>query len=320
VVFPVSVKMLWAFLTLSRVTGFAAGDFLERANHHVAVAQNPADGQRTRMMDAATMDALTALRLQIEWGANEALEAEPVDRLRSPPLHSQSVLSASPTQSASPIRSAPAAPAAGREPPVERATRTAAAAKTLDELRVAIADFDGSALRDTATNLLFVEGDPASGLLFVGEAPNADADRSGTLFAGQVGAYLEQMLRSIGLERGAICLAPLIPWRPPGDRPPSPGEIALYLPFLHRLIVLIGPRRIVTLGPLPARALLGAAPMRRRASPTWQNATIPGHAAPVPTLTMPSPAILLRVPTQRRNAWADLRLLRRTLHIDLTQI
>jgi DNA polymerase len=280
----------------------------------VAVAQNLADGQRTRVMDARMMDALTALRLQIEWGANEALEAEPVDRLRPPPVRLPSV------SSASRARSAPVAPVAGREAPLERAARAAAAAKTLDELRAAIADFDGSALRDTATNLLFVEGDPASGLLFVGEAPNADSDRSGSQLAGQVGAYLERMLRSVGVERGAFSLAPLIPWRPPGDRPPSPAEIATYLPFLHRLIVLAAPRRIVALGPLPARALLGATPMRRRTSPIWQDATIPGSAAPIPTLTMPSPAILLRVPTQRRNAWADLRLLRHSLHINLTQI
>jgi uracil-DNA glycosylase family 4 len=283
------------------------------------------------------MDALTALRLQIEWGANEALEAEPVDRLRSAPVHAAAA-SASPTpasvspESVSPASVSPASGGrsavvpqttgsrvAGREGHAERAGRAAAAATTLDELRVAIAGFDGTALRDTATNMLFLEGDPACGLLFVGEAPNSDADRSGSLWSGHVGSYLEQMLRSVGLDRGAICLAPLIPWRPPGDRPPSPVEIATCLPFLHRMITLVAPRRIVALGPLPARALLGATPMRRRASPVWQDATIPGIAVPIPALTMPSPAILLRVTTQRRSAWADLRYLRCTLDSDLTQ-
>jgi len=274
------------------------------------------------------MDALTALRLQIEWGADEALEADPVDRLRPPPARAPSVASAPPARSAGITLVArthvagtqvAGTPIAGRETPAERATRAAAAATTLDELRAAIAGFDGSALRDTATNLLFLEGDPTSGLLFVGEAPNADADRSGSSFAGPIGAYLEHILNSIGLNRQAICVAPLIPWRPPGDRPPSSVEIATCLPFLHRTIALAAPHRIVALGPLPARALLGAAPMRRRASPIWQNAAIPGCVAPIPTLIMPSPAILLRVPTQRRNAWADLRLLRHSLDIDHTQ-
>jgi DNA polymerase len=264
------------------------------------------------------MDALTALRLQIEWGANEALEAAPVDRLRPPPARAPSVPSASPARSAFATAVA-GSQVAGRETAAERAARAAAAATTLDELRAAIAGFDGSALRDTATNMLFLEGDPTCGLLFIGEAPNADADRSGSAFAGPVGAYLELMLRSVGIDRGAICLAPLMPWRPPGDRPPSQAEIALCLPFLHRMIALVAPRRIVTLGPLPARALLGATPMRRRTSPIWQDATIPGNVAPIATLTMPSPAILLRIPTQRRNAWADLRLLRHSLDTDLTQ-
>jgi uracil-DNA glycosylase len=285
------------------------------------VAQNSAHGQRARVMDA-----LTALRLQIEWGADEALEAAPVNRLRPPLARVPSVSSA---PSALPISSshtstALAKPDAGtrdatRVTPVERAARAAAAVTTLGELRAAIAGFDGSALRDTATNLVFLEGSATSGLLLVNEAPNADADRAGDPFAGPVGAYLQHMLRSVGLDRGAICLAPLIPWRPPGDRPPSQGEIATCLPFLHRLIMLVAPQRIVALGPLPARALLGAAPMRRRGLPVWREATIPGCAAPIPTLPMPSPGVLLRLPTQRRSAWADLRLLRHSLDTDLTQ-
>jgi DNA polymerase len=275
------------------------------------VAQNPAGGQRAGMMDA-----LTALRLQIEWGADEALEVEPVNRLRPPPVRAPSRTPSVP--SASPAPSGAAVKDTARETPAARAARAAAEATTLPELRTAIANFDGSALRDTATNLVFIEGDPACGLLLVAEAPNADADRAGSPFAGAVGAYLEHMLRSVGLDRGAVCLAPLIPWRPPGDRPPSQAEIATCLPFLQRLIALVAPRRMVALGPLPARALLGAMPIRRHAPPVWLDATIPGCAAPIPTLPMPSPAILLCVPTQRRSAWADLRALRHSVDGDLT--
>jgi DNA polymerase len=273
------------------------------------VAQNPARGQL-----APVMDALTALHLQIEWGADEALDTEPVDRLRPPRARARSV-PAAPARPA--VLSVAATPVAGRGTPAERAAHLAAEAATLDELRTAIAGFDGSTLRDTATNLLFLEGDPTCGLLFVGEAPNADADRAGTSFSGQVGAYLELILRSIGMDRKAICLAPLIPWRPPGDRPPSPTEIATCLPFLHRMIALVAPRRVVTLGPLPARSLLGTATMRRRAHSSWQDASIPGLAKHVPILAMASPAILLRVPTQRRSAWADLRHLHHSLDIDV---
>lgn len=257
------------------------------------------------------MDAYAALRLQIEWGADEALDDAPIDRLRPAPSRPVAV----PPRPAPPPTQAP--PAAARGAPAERAAQAAAAATTLDALREAIAAFDGSPLRDTATNLVFADGAMASGLLFVGEAPNADADRSGDPFAGQTGSYLELMLRTVGLDRNHLVLAPLIPWRPPGDRPPSPNEIAACVPFLHRLIVLLVPRRIVALGPLPARALLGTMPLRQSV-PAWRKAAIPGLHESIDILIMPSPAILLRNPPQRQNAWAALRLLRRTLDADVT--
>jgi DNA polymerase len=255
------------------------------------------------------MDAFTALRLQTEWGADEALEAEPIDRLRPAPSR----------PAASEVRPAPvAAPGGARVGLAERAAQAAAGARTLDELRAAIAGFEGIALRDTATNLVFAEGAAASGLLFIGEAPNADADRAGSPFAGRIGAYLELMLRSIGLDRGNMMLAPLIPWRPPGDRPPSPSEIAACAPFLYRLIALVAPRWMVLLGTLPARTLLGTAPMRRRGPPEWQKAGMPQTHTSIDTLTMPSPAVLLQTPSQRRETWAVLRLLRRSLDAQVT--
>lgn len=262
------------------------------------------------------MDAYAALRLQIEWGADEALDDAPIDRLRPAPSRPVAVPDRPPERPS--LTPAPATPAAPRGAPAERAAQAAAAATTLDALRDAIAAFDGSPLRDTATNLVFAGGAATSGLLFVGEAPNADADRSGDPFAGQTGSYLESMLRSVGLDRNQMLLAPLIPWRPPGDRPPSPAEIATCLPFLHRLILLTTPRRIVALGPLPARALLGVATLRQQGVPSWRNAAIPGMHESIDTLLMPSPAILLRNPPQRRIAWAALRFLRHAIDANVT--
>src|SRR5271168_4646712 len=115
------------------------------------------------------MDAYAALKLQIEWGADEALDDAPIDRLRPAPSRPVAVPE---RRSPSPAQATPTAP---RGAPAERATQAAAAATTLDALRDAIAAFDGSPLRDTATNLVFAGGAATSGLLFVGEAPNADA-------------------------------------------------------------------------------------------------------------------------------------------------
>jgi uracil-DNA glycosylase len=253
------------------------------------------------------VDTLTALRLQIEWGADEALADTPCDRLGT----------VSPPAPAKPRRRTVAqiAEVAGSTGLGARAVEAAASAANLDALREAIAAFDGITLRDTATNLVFVAGNIESGLLFVADAPNADADRSGDAFAGQAGSYLEAMLRTIGIDRNGMMLVPLLPWRPPGDRPPSMTEILICLPFLHRLIALTAPRRVVLLGHLAARALLGETWARRRGSMAWHKADIPRAHISVDMLIMPSPAILLRVPQQRRDAWAALRLLRKTLNL-----
>jgi uracil-DNA glycosylase len=267
------------------------------------------------------MDDLAALRLQIEWGADEALEDEPVDRLsgQAPPP---------PRPSPAPRERESSAPSpmqlgrigeGVRGAPVERAMHAAAGAHTLAELRAAIADFDGCSLRDTASNLVFAEGDPSSGLLLLGEAPGADEDRSGLPFAGAAGAYLDRMLRSIGLERSRLLLSPLIPWRPPGDRPPSQSEVTICLPFLFRLVAITAPRRLLLLGPLAARAMLGQAGSRRRPRGAWLDTVIPGLPQPPPALPTFGPGELMRNPRDRKSAWADLRLLRRTLDADVAE-
>jgi uracil-DNA glycosylase len=284
------------------------------------------------------MDDLAALRLQIEWGADEALEDAPVDRLRAVPAPPPR-LSSAPREREYSARS-PVAPATGqhspspaergrigeevppartpRNTPAERAQQSAATAATLADLSSAIAGFDGCTLRDTASNLVFAEGDPSSGLLLIGDAPGADDDRSGMPFAGVAGAYLDRMLGSIGLTRAALLLSPLIPWRPPGDRPPSASELAICLPFLFRLVALAAPRRLVLLGPLAARSILAPA-SRRRPRGAWLDATIPGLSRPLPALPTFSPNELMRSPRDRRSAWADLRLLRRTLDAVITE-
>jgi DNA polymerase len=194
--------------------------------------------------------------------------------------------------------------------------QAATGATTLDELRTAIAGFDGCALRDTASHLIFAEGDPAARLMLIGEPPSADDDRSGMAFAGPAGAYLDRMLTAIGLSRGQLLLAPLIPWRPPGDRPPSPAELAVCLPFLHRLIALVAPRRLLIMGLLPARSVLPRNNTRRRPRGEWVEVPIPGASLVLPALPTFSAAELMKNPENRRAAWDDLRLLRRTLDED----
>ena len=124
------------------------------------------------------------------------------------------------------------------------------------------------------------------------------------------------MLAAINLERGQLLMTPLIPWRPPGDRPPSQAEITACLPFLHRLIALAAPRRLLLMGLLAARTLLPQSAARRRPRGAWMDAAIPGSSLVLPALPTFSAAELIRDPSNRRAAWDDLRLLRSTLDAD----
>jgi uracil-DNA glycosylase family 4 len=250
-------------------------------------------------------DAFALLLLQVEWGADEAIDPDPIDRLR--PVETKSI----PLVRATPPVAQPVELPKGT--PGERALGLAGQATTLDDLRTALAGFDGCALRDTASHLVFAEGDPASTTLIIGEPPGREEDRGGHPFAGAEGQLLDQMLASIGLTRAELMLTPLLPWRPPGGRPPSAGEIAICLPFLHRLIGLLKPHRIVLFGGTAARALLPQTPNRRRGSRGWVELSVPGMHATLPGLVLPGLAEMLKNPPLRRDAWAGLRMLRRTL-------
>ncbi len=253
------------------------------------------------------MSDLAALKLQIEWGADEALEEAPVDRFRAEIPHQP--------QTPPPLAGGGRGEGA-RVTPAQRAQQAAAAATTLEELRAAVAEFEGCVLRDTASHTIFAEGDPRAPLVLIGEPPGADDDRSGLAFAGAAGEYLDRMLAAINLARTQLLLTPLLPWRPPGDRPPSPTELALCLPFLHRLIALVAPRRLLIMGLLPSRSLLPRTTSRRRPRGEWINVPIPGTSLVIPTLPTFSAMELMKAPENRRLAWDDLRLLRRTLDED----
>jgi DNA polymerase len=255
------------------------------------------------------MDELAWLQLQVQWGADEALEERPVDRRVR-----QSV--PAPRAATAPARLPAMPPPAASAGPngVARAQALAAAATTVAELRAALVDFDGCALRATATNLVFAEGDPASGLVLIADVPGAAEDRAGRPFAGPAGLFLDRMLASAGLDRAAALSTSLLPWRPPGDRKPTDAEIQLCLPFLHRHLALLRPRRAVLLGGLAARTLLPGTGRRPRG--VWHDMALPGLALPIPTLALPSPAHIQATPACKRDAWADLLRLRRALDTD----
>lgn len=269
------------------------------------------------------MDALAALRLQLEWGADEALLDAPVNRMVARQSAAAAVVARPAVAVAGvqreppppPPRPAPS-PSAGLAPRVPLAEQAASlAAATPDEaaLEAAIRAFDPDGLAATAMSFVRPAGAAAFGLALVGDVPGADEDRSGVPFAGAAGALLDRMLGSIGLSRDNLLLAHVLPWRPPGGRPASEGELAAYLPFLQRLLVLRRVRRLVLFGTGPLRALCGREATLARARGRWRAVSIPGAEVPVEALPTLAPNALLDRPELKAAAWRDLRLLRRTL-------
>ncbi|MFZ1964019.1 MAG: uracil-DNA glycosylase, partial [Roseiarcus sp.] len=209
---------------------------------------------------------------------------------------------------------APADPAPALTAPPDEAQRSAreaaAAARSLEELRAALERFQGCGLKATATQLVFADGAPEARIMLVGEAPGGDEDRIGRPFVGRAGHLLDRMLAAIGLDRTKVYIANVVPWRPPGNRTPTPQETAVCLPFVRRQIALVAPRLLVCLGGSATQTLLGVKEGITRTRGVWRDYQGDDGAA-IPTLPMFHPAYLLRQPAAKRQAWADLRKLKR---------
>jgi uracil-DNA glycosylase family 4 len=269
-------------------------------------------------------DLANQLRTLLVWyaamGADALVDAVPHDRFSEsrPPEPRQTVAPSPPPLAEQP--SAAAAPRPKALPPTDVAARsaeaTAAAATSLAALRRALELFDGCGLKATATQLVFGDGDPAARLMFVGEAPGADEDRQGLPFVGRAGQLLNRMLAAIGLERQAVYIANVVPWRPPGNRTPTPAETAACLPFCLRQIALVNPDVLVCLGGSSAQAVLGAREGITKIRGRWQDLDIGGGDRPVRRIQAMAtlhPAYLLRQPAHKRMAWRDLRAIAKRL-------
>ena len=250
------------------------------------------------------MDDLGWLRLQVEWGADEALAEHPIDRrtAAAPALPARAPMAPPPPPQPLLLSGAGA---------LAQAQALAEAAQTPVELRAALERFEGCGLRATATNLVFSEGNPAARLVLIADVPGPAEDRAGLPFAGPSAQFLDRMLASAGLDRSAALTMSLLPWRPPGDRKPTEAEVQLCLPFLLRHLALVSPSHIVLFGSLAARTLLPAEARRARAG--WQDLRVPGVATPVPALVCASVAHIQATPAAKREAWASLVRLRRAL-------
>lgn len=272
---------------------------------------------------AGDRDALAdILAFHLEAGVDVALGEEPVDRFAEsqaargapPPLAAPDAPRTAGAAAAPvpPARRAPApapaiaAPASPPPPDVAalEAREAAASAPDLDALRALLESFEGCPLKHTATRLVFADGNPAARLMLVGEAPGRDEDIEGKPFVGRSGQLLDRMLAAIGIDRTRAYIANVVPWRPPGNRTPTPQETAICLPFIRRQIELANPDFLVCLGGPSAQTLLGLREGITKARGRWVEYDTGSRV--IPALATFHPAYLLRTPLGKRMAWRDM--------------
>jgi uracil-DNA glycosylase len=267
-------------------------------------------------MEAAMVDQ--ALRALIEWyveaGVDLAVDETPHNRFAPPPVVEPQPAPVA-VRSEAPRASTPLTPmrpvAVAPEEAVMQARERAAKATSLEELRHLLESFDGCSLKATASRLVFADGTPGARVMLVGEAPGAEEDREGLPFVGRSGKLLDRMLAAIGLDRKQVYVANIIPWRPPGNRTPTPQETAICLPFISRQIELAKPDFLICLGGPSAQTLLRQRDGILKLRGNWFDYQAGERVVrALPTL---HPAYLLRQPLQKRLAWRDLLSLKAAL-------
>ncbi len=246
-------------------------------------------------------EARATLAFLLATGADEAIAEAPVNRF----LERQQSLTEPAKPSAPAIAERPPqTPAAAAPEAVQSARSRALQCQDLAALRALMSAFEGCALKDTATNLVFADGNPDARLMIVGEAPGREEDRRGKPFVGESGQLLDRMLHAIELDRTTVYITNILPWRPPGNRKPTHQEIAICLPFIERHVALARADIVLLTGGTAVGALLGLAEGITRVRGRWLKYR--AGERELAALATFHPAYLLRQPGQKREVWQDL--------------
>ena len=262
---------------------------------------------------------------QVEAGIDECIGDVPIDRFAKTAVKLAERLENQPAQlpersvattfsrsrlpeeiSSRPMPAPPRNQNSALERAIRAAINAAQAANSIEELKAAVEHFDECALKKTAMNIVFSDGNPEAKIMFIGEAPGAEEDREGRPFVGPSGQFLDRMLASIDLNRSNCYITNVIFWRPPGNRNPTAGEFATCLPFVERHIELIDPDIIVLVGGPASKALLGMKEGITKIRGQWFEYTTKNMVSPVQVTPLYHPAYLMRSPGYKRDAWHDL--------------
>jgi len=268
------------------------------------------------MMHEPAPTVAQLLAFYLEAGVDCALVDEPVNRLLDDDIGLPAPTAAAKRPPLAGMPAPPPRPVPARieVPPdvaVAAAREAARTAPTLETLRGMLETFEGCALKATATRLVFADGNPQARIMFVGEAPGRDEDIEGLPFVGRSGKLLNLMMKAIGLDRTSAYISNVIPWRPPGNRTPTPQETQTCLPFIQRQIELVNPDILVTLGNPATQTLLQTRDGIMKSRGRWTDYDTGTRT--IRAIATFHPAYLLRSPSYKRLTWMDLRAVAKAL-------
>ena len=270
------------------------------------------------MMPAQDLTARQLLDFYLEAGADALVGEEAVDRFAAADDPTPARVTRTPLPAAAtadgvrPLSATQQAAPQATDEAILAAREAARSASSLDELRAVLEKFEGCALKGSATRLVFADGNPNAKVMLIGDAPGSDDDIEGLPFVGRAGRLLDRMLAAIGLDRTSVYLANVVPWRPPGNRTPTPQETQICLPFVLRQIELANPDILICLGQLSAQALLGTKDSISKSRGRWFTFTI-GEKREIRAMPIFHPDFLLLSPLQKRIAWRDLLSIKKAL-------
>ncbi len=264
-------------------------------------------------------DTHQALKAALSWyldhGVDEVLADDMVDHTAMPVIERETPVMAKVTALAA-VADMPAQ-LFGTNEVAEQASALAQACATLEALKTAIQEFDGLAVKKTATQIVFADGVPTAKVMVIGEAPGADEDRQGLPFVGVSGQLLDKILACINLSRTpgegqqGVYISNILNWRPPGNRTPTDQEVQIALPFIKKHIELVNPDFLILCGGVSAKGLLGSGESISKLRGRFHDVSINGKI--IPAMATYHPSYLLRTPTQKRAVWQDMLMLQERL-------
>jgi uracil-DNA glycosylase len=181
-------------------------------------------------------------------------------------------------------------------------------AENLERLKKSISNIKNCSLKNNATNIVFSDGNPKSKVMLIGEAPGSNEDQEGLPFVGRAGTLLDKMLASISLDRKNVYISNIINYRPPENRRPTNEEMNRYLPFIKKHIEIIAPKILILLGSTAMNALIDNDVVISKVRGQWIEKKF-GECKTSVIVTF-HPAFLMRQPSQKKLAWADLKMIR----------